>query len=183
MIFHETDIDGAFWIEPEPHHDLRGFFARTWCSQQAREHGIEVEWVQCNLSHNLKRGTLRGMHYQFPKFEAKLVRVERGSIYDAIVDIRPDSPTYLQKYAKRLDGESCHALFVPAGCAHGFLSLEDDTRIFYQMSEYYRPEQGAGFHYADPRFGIEWPLGELGPELAARPVMNERDRKLGVYSP
>jgi dTDP-4-dehydrorhamnose 3,5-epimerase len=183
MIFHETKIEGAFWIEPEPHHDERGFFARTWCRRQAREHDIDVDWVQCNLSHNLRRGTLRGMHYQYPNFEAKLVRVESGAIFDAIVDIRPDSPTYLQSFGLCLDAQKCCALFIPAGCAHGFVSLDDQTRIFYQMSEYYRPDQGHGFHYADPQFGIEWPLDDLRLDPAVGPTMNDRDRNLAVYSP
>ncbi len=179
MIFHPTEIEGAFLIEAESHRDERGFFARTWCSRQAAEVGIEVEWVQCNLSHNLRRGTLRGMHYQFPRFEAKLVRVERGAIHDAIVDIRPESKTYLATVEVRLDSEGFQSLFVPAGCAHGFLSLEDDSRIFYQMSEFYLPEQARGFHHADPRFAIGWPFEEVGHPV----ILNDRDRDLPVYQP
>ena len=159
MIFHETGLNGAFLIEIEKISDERGFFARSWCHREARAHGIEVDWVQCNISHNLRKGTLRGMHWQEPDFEAKLVRVTRWAILDVIVDIRDGSSTRGSHYAAELTAENRSALFIPKGFAHGFVSLEDDTEIFYQMSEYYAKGQDRGFRFDDPAVGIEWPDG------------------------
>lgn len=173
MIFRETGLAGAFHVEIEPLEDERGFFARSWCHREAAEHGIEVDWVQCNVSWNRHRGTLRGMHWQEPDFEAKLVRVTRGSILDVIVDIRPGSSTHRQWVAVELDHRRRNALFIPGGFAHGFVSLEDDTEIFYQMSEYYRKGQDHGFRYDDPAIGIEWPAGEK--------IVSARDLALGRY--
>ena len=170
MIFHETGLEGAFLIEIEKIADERGFFARSWCHREAARHGIEVDWVQCNISHNLRKGTLRGMHWQEPDFEAKLVRVTRGSILDVIVDIREASPTRGAWYAAELSAENHHALFIPKGFAHGFLSLEDDTEIFYQMSEYYAKGQDRGFRFDDPVVGIEWPEGDR--------ILSDRDLAL-----
>ena len=170
MIFHDTGLEGAFLIEIEKISDERGFFARSWCHHEAAEHGIEVDWVQCNISHNLRKGTLRGMHWQEPDFEAKLVRVTRGAILDVIVDIRDGSPTRGQHYGAELTAENRRALFIPKGFAHGFVSLEDDTEIFYQMSEFYAKGQDRGFRFDDPAVGIEWPEGEK--------IMSDRDLAL-----
>ena len=175
MIFTETRLPGAFVLEPEPHRDDRGFFARSWCHREAAEHGIEVDWVQCNISWNHRRGTLRGMHWQEPDGEAKLVRATRGSLLDVIVDLRPDSPTREQHVAVELSAENRLALFVPVGFAHGFVTLEDDTEVFYQMSNYYVPGQDRGFRYDDPRFALPWPPGEK--------IVSERDRSLPLYMP
>jgi dTDP-4-dehydrorhamnose 3,5-epimerase len=160
MIFRETGLDGAFLVEIEKIEDERGFFARSWCKREAAERGIDVDWVQFNISHNVRRGTLRGMHWQYPDYEAKLVRATRGSILDVIVDIRSDSKTRGRYYSVELTADRHNALFIPEGFAHGFMSLTDDTEIFYQMSEYYRKGQDRGFRYDDPRIGIDWPAGD-----------------------
>ena len=173
MIFRETGLAGAWLVEIEKIEDERGFFARSWCHREAAEHGIEVDWVQCNISHNLRKGTLRGMHWQEPDFEAKLVRATRGAILDVIVDIRPDSPTHREHFAARLDADSRNALFVPRGFAHGFLSLVDDSEVFYQMSTWYAKGQDRGFRYDDPAIGIEWPEGAK--------IVSERDLALPGY--
>jgi dTDP-4-dehydrorhamnose 3,5-epimerase len=175
MIFTPVPLAGAFVITPEPKMDARGFFARSWCREEARAHGIEVAWVQSNISYNRRRGTLRGMHYQAPDAEAKLVRVTRGAIFDVIVDLRASSPTYLKHFAIELSAGERNLLFVPKGFAHGFLSLEDETEIFYEMSELYRPEQARGFRFDDPQFAIGWPDGEK--------ILSDRDRMLPCYSP
>lgn len=175
MIFKATGLDGAFVVEMEPKQDARGFFARSWCKQEAAAHGIDVDWVQCNVSFNRKKGTLRGMHYQFPRWEAKLVRVTRGQIFDVIVDLRPPSPTYKRHFATVLSAANHTMLYVPEGFAHGFLSLEDDTEIFYQMSAYYVAKQTRGFRWDDPQFAIPWPAGEK--------ILSERDRELPFYTP
>lgn len=174
MIFRETALPGAFVVEIEKIEDDRGFFARSWCEREAAARGIDVTWVQCNISHNLRRGTLRGMHWQAPDFEAKLVRVTRGSVLDVIVDIRPGSPTRRQHVAVELSAERRNALYIPRGFAHGFLSLEDDTEIFYQMSEFYAAGQDHGFRFDDPAIGIDWPAGEK--------IISERDRALPAFS-
>jgi len=175
MIFTPAPLAGAFVIAPEPNVDGRGFFARSWCREEARTHSIGVEWVQSNISFNRRRGTLRGMHYQAPSWEAKLVRVTRGSIFDVIVDLRPASPTCRQHFSVVLTAGARNMLFVPRGCAHGFLSLEDETEIFYEMSEFYRPEQARGFRFDDPQFAIPWPDGEK--------ILSDRDRDLPCYAP
>jgi len=173
MIFRETGLPGAFTVEIEKIADERGFFARSWCQREAATHGIDVAWVQSNISHNLRKGTLRGMHWQEPDFEAKLVRVTRGAILDVIVDIRPDSPTHRQHFAVELTAELRNALFVPTGFAHGFLSLQDDTEITYLMSQYYAKGQDHGFRFDDPVIGISWPAGEK--------IVSDRDLALPGY--
>ena len=173
MIFRETGLEGAWLIELETIEDERGFFARSWCHREAAAHGIEVEWVQCNVSHNRRRGTLRGMHWQEPAFEDKLVRVTRGAILDVIVDIRPDSPTHRRHFAAELSADNRHQLFVPRGFAHGFLTLADDTEVFYQMSVEYHKGQDRGFRYDDPAIGIDWPAGEK--------IVSDRDLALPGY--
>jgi dTDP-4-dehydrorhamnose 3,5-epimerase len=159
VIFTETRLKGAFLIDLEPHPDSRGFFARTFCRREFETHGLNPAIAQCNLSFNHKAGTLRGMHFQeAPAGEAKLVRCLRGRIYDVIIDLRPESPTYRGHYAVELTAESYRALFVPESFAHGFQSLVDETLVEYQMSEYYAPEHGSGFRYDDPAFTLAWPL-------------------------
>lgn len=169
VVFLETELPDAYILEPEWLEDERGFFARTYCDREFAAHGLDRRWVQCNISYNRTRGTLRGMHYQVaPYAEDKLVRCTRGAIYDAIVDIRPDSPTYKRHIGVELTSKNRRALFVPKGFAHGFLTLENGTEVSYQMSEFYEPGAGAGFRYNDPAFAIAWP--------AAPSIISERDR-------
>lgn len=159
MIFSETKLKGAFIIEPERLEDERGFFARTWCQREFEAHGLDPHLVQCNISFNKKRGTLRGMHFQVsPHAEAKLVRCTMGAIYDVILDLRPDSPTYKRWLALELTAENRKTLYIPKGLAHGFQTLADNTEVFYQMSEFYHSESARGVRWDDPTFGIEWPI-------------------------
>lgn len=159
MIFHETKLAGAFVIDPERFEDDRGFFARTWCVAEFQAHALNPRLVQCSVSYNKKKGTLRGMHYQTaPHAEAKLVRCTRGAIHDVIVDLREDSATFRQSIGVDLTAENGRMLFIPEGFAHGFQTLEDDTEVFYQISEFYHPESARGARYDDPAFGIAWPL-------------------------
>ena len=161
MIFIKTPLAGAYVIEPELLADVRGFFARTWCHREFEAHGLNPRLVQCNISFNRRKGTLRGMHYQEAPFaEAKLVRCTRGALHDVILDLRPASPTYRQHFAAVLTAENRKMLYVPEGCAHGFQTLEDDTEIFYQVSEYYAPDYARGVRWNDPAFAIPWPEDE-----------------------
>jgi dTDP-4-dehydrorhamnose 3,5-epimerase len=160
MIFKETNLKGAFIIEPEIMADERGFFARTWCAREFEAHGLTPKLVQCNISFNKQKGTLRGMHYQVvPHEEAKVVRCTMGTIYDVIIDLRPNSSTYKRWASVDMSAENRRMLYVPEGFAHGFLTLEDDTEVFYQMSEFYAPECARGVRWNDPAFNITWPLG------------------------
>jgi dTDP-4-dehydrorhamnose 3,5-epimerase len=169
MVFNPTKIPGAYEIQPEIFADDRGFFARSWCSKEFASHGLTPIMAQCNISQNTRKGTLRGMHYQAaPHAEAKLVRCTRGSIFDVVVDLRPGSKTFKQWAGAALTAAKHNMFYIPEGCAHGFLTLEDDVEIFYQMSEFYTPEAGRGVRWNDPAFGIEWP-GEVK-------VIAERDR-------
>ncbi len=203
MIFHKTPLKDAHIIELEPIRDKRGFFARSFCQKEFRSHGLDMNTVQCNVSYNKHKGTLRGMHYQAaPYEEAKLVSCIKGAIHDVIIDLRPDSETYCQWTSvvlgspgsqSRVDGTDVSAgrspltahsgdpssdcllltayysmLYVPKGFAHGFLTLEDDTEVFYQMSEFYAPGYGRGIRWNDPTFRIDWP-----EEVE---VISERDR-------
>ena len=159
MRFLPTKLPGPFLIEPEPRADDRGFFARTYCAREFREHGLVTQFVQCSISVNRQRGTLRGMHYQLsPACEAKLVRCTAGAIYDVIVDLRPNSPTYLQQVGVELTAQNRRALYVPKMFAHGFQTLEDDTEVLYQIDEYYAPEKSTGLRFDDPKLAIRWPL-------------------------
>jgi len=159
VIFRETKLKGAFVIELEPTEDERGFFARTFCRKEFQDHDLNPDLVQCNISYNKKKGTLRGMHYQVaPHEEAKLVSCLRGAIYDVIIDLRPDSPTYCKWFAMKLNSLNYVVLYVPEGFAHGFQTLEDNTVVLYQISEFYHPECATGVKWNDPTFGIEWPL-------------------------
>ena len=169
MTFLETRIKGVFEVHPELLADERGFFARTWCRKECAAAGLNPAVVQCNVSFNAQQGTLRGLHYQdAPHQEAKLVRCTRGAIYDVAIDLRRDSPTFRQWTAANLTAENRHMLYIPEGCGHGFLTLEDDTEIFYQMSEFYAPGYGRGARWNDPAFGIAWPR--------AIELISERDR-------
>ncbi len=159
MKFRETPVSGAFVVELEPVGDERGFFARSFCADEFRAHGLEPAVVQCNISLNSKKGTLRGLHWQqAPKQEAKVVRCIRGSLFDVVADVRTDSPTSGRWLGVELSAENRLSVFVPPGCAHGFQTLEDNTEILYLMSEFYAPEEARGLRYDAPLFGIEWPL-------------------------
>jgi len=169
MIFEETILKGAFLIKPERLEDERGFFARVWCRKEFDAHGLGTTLVQCNVSFNASKGTLRGMHYQAPPHEeAKLVRCTMGAIYDVIVDLRKDSPTYRRHVGEVLSAENRNMFYIPEGFAHGFITLEDRTEVFYQMSAFYDAESARGVRWNDPAFGILWP--------AEVTVISERDR-------
>lgn len=171
MRFTELQLVGACLIEIEPLEDERGFFARTWCEEEFKQHQLISIMVQASIAYNYKKGTLRGLHFTAaPCREGKLVRCTRGSIYDVIVDIRPDSETFLQHFAVELTAQKRNALFVPPGFAHGYQTLEDDAEIFYQMTEAYKPGFSGGFRWDDTAFNIQWPIGEK--------IINHRD---GTY--
>jgi dTDP-4-dehydrorhamnose 3,5-epimerase len=158
MIFHETALPGAWRIDLQKLVDERGFFARSFCQHEFAEHGLDPAVAQCNVSQNKQRGTLRGMHFQLPPAaEAKLVRCTRGAIYDVILDLRPHSPAFLRWEAFELTTAGYEMLYIPRGFAHGFLTLADDSEVFYQMSEFYAPSLASGVRWDDPLFGIHWP--------------------------
>ncbi|MFH1618763.1 MAG: dTDP-4-dehydrorhamnose 3,5-epimerase [bacterium] len=168
MLFVETKLKGAFIVEPERLEDERGFFARICCRREFEGHGLSPRLVQCNISFNKKKGTLRGMHYQAaPYAEAKLVRCTMGAIYDVILDLRPESPTLRQWAAVELNAENRKMLYIPEGLAHGFQTLTADAEVFYQMAEFYHPECARGVRWDDPAFGIKWPLSDR--------IMSEKD--------
>ena len=157
MKFTETKLKGAYVIEVEPIADERGFFARSWCQKEFAEHGLNPNLVQCNISFNLKKGTLRGMHYQAkPHEEVKLVRCTMGAVYDVIIDLRSESPTFKQWVGVELTADNRKMLYIPEGMAHGFQTLVDNTEVFYQMSEFYHSESATGLRWDDPEFKIEW---------------------------
>ncbi len=157
MIFHETALDGVVLVEAEPHHDERGVFARLYCPDEFARAGIDFTPTQVNLSTNTARHTLRGMHFQKPPFaESKLVRVIRGSAWDVVLDLRP-GPHQGNSIAVELTAASLKAIYLPEGVAHGFLTLEPDTQIFYQMGRSYMPGQADGLRWNDPAFAIDWP--------------------------
>lgn len=158
MEFTPLTIGGAYLITSDRHDDDRGFFARAWCYREFAEAGLDVSFVQTSLSYNHSAGTLRGMHFQkAPHQEKKLVRCIRGSMIDVILDLRPESPTYCTHEKVLLADDGTRAILVPEGCAHGFITLEDDTEVLYMISEYYAAEAAAGFRWNDPAFGISWP--------------------------
>jgi dTDP-4-dehydrorhamnose 3,5-epimerase len=159
MLFEETELKGVFVVEPEIIEDERGFFACSWSAVEFEKHGLTSPLVQCNISFNKKRGTLRGMHFQTePHQEAKLVRCTRGAMYDVAVDLRPGSASHYRWVAAELNADNHRMLYIPEGFAHGYQTLADDTEIFYQMSEYYHPESARGLRWNDAALGIEWPL-------------------------
>ena len=169
MIFRETPLKGVFTVEIQPHRDERGQFVRTWCQDEFRRHSIDVAFVQSAVSINTRRGTLRGLHWQVaPHEEAKLVRCARGGIYDVVVDIAPQSPTFGQWFGISLTSGSQLMLFVPPGFAHGFQTLVDDTEVSYQLSGAHAPASARGLRYDDPALGIDWPV--------AVSCISERDR-------
>jgi len=169
VIFTETKIPGVFDIELETKPDERGFFARTWCVSEFRAHGLNPKLMQCSVSFNTRKGTLRGMHYQVaPHAETKLVRCTRGSIFDVIIDLRLDSPTFKDHVAIVLTADKRNMVYVPEGCAHGFLTLEDASEVFYQISEVYNATSARGVRFDDPAFQISWPN--------RIEVISERDR-------
>ena len=168
MIFQPTGLAGAYVIAIERLSDGRGFFARSFCAREFEDHGLNPSMAQCNISYNRHAGTLRGMHFQASPFEeAKLVRCTRGAIHDVIIDLRPGSPTFMRHVGVLLTPEERNMLYVPEGFAHGFLTLEDHTEVFYQMSEFYVPGAARGFRWDDPAFAIDWP--------ASVSVISERD--------
>lgn len=159
MLFSATKLPGAYLIELEKLTDERGFFARSWCQREFAEQQLDNQVVQCNLSFTRQRGALRGMHYQLPPYaETKVVRCLRGAVYDVIIDLRPDSPTFLQWLGVELTAENRTMLYVPKGFAHGFMTLTDETELFYQMSADYAPSHARGVRWNDPLFAIAWPL-------------------------
>ena len=159
MIFEKTNLRDAYLIEVEKRSDQRGFFARMWCRKEFEEHGLASQVVQTNISYNIKKGTIRGMHFQIdPYQETKLVRCTRGAIYDVIIDLRPDSPTYGEWTGVELSADNYRMFFVPKNFAHGFQTLIDDTEVTYQVTEFYTPGAERGLRYDDPVFAIVWPL-------------------------
>jgi dTDP-4-dehydrorhamnose 3,5-epimerase len=178
--FIETEIPGAYIIELEPHHDARGFFARTFCAREFAEHGLTTTVAQVNGSFNHRRGTLRGMHYQDERApEAKLVRCLAGAIHDVIVDMRPGSPTYMRHIAVELSATNRRQLFIPELCAAGYQTLADDTEVAYQVSAFYAPEAEHGMRHDDPRLGITWPLPvtEISAKDAAWPLLPREEAR------
>ena len=169
MIFTETELKGAFLIEPERFADARGFFAQSFSQRQFEEHGLNPRVAECNVSYNRRRGTLRGMHFQSaPRAQAKLVRCTAGAIFDVAIDLRRGSPTFKRWVGVELSAESRRMIYVPEGFAHGYLTLADDAEVFYQVSDVYAPELGGGVRWDDPAFGVRLPIGVE--------VINERDR-------
>jgi len=175
MIFTETPIKDAWLVEVKRLEDERGFFARSFCRQEFQERGLDPRLAQSNVSFNAKRGTLRGLHYQAaPHEEAKLVRCTQGAIWDVVVDLRRESPSFKRWHGVELTAENRRALYVPGGCAHGFQTLSDDAEILYLMSEFYHPESARGLPWDDPAFGIRWPLAD--------PILSARDRDFAPFA-
>jgi dTDP-4-dehydrorhamnose 3,5-epimerase len=169
VIFEPGDLHGVVIISPSRHTDDRGFFARTWCSREFAAAGLPSTLVQSSVSWNERKHTLRGMHWEaLPQRESKLVRCTRGAIFDVVVDLRPESPSYLEHLGVRLAADDHRAVFIPPGMGHGFLTLADGTEVLYQMDSYYVPEAERGARWDDPAFGIDWP--------AHPAVISERDR-------
>jgi dTDP-4-dehydrorhamnose 3,5-epimerase len=176
MIVNPTELPGAYIVDIEPHQDERGFFARTWCQREFEQHGLNPHLAQCSNSYNKRKGTLRGMHYQAaPHAEVKLIRCTAGAIFDVIIDLRPASPAFTRHIAVVLSAENRRMLYVPEGCAHGFQTLEDNTEVFYQMSEFYAPEYARGVRWNDRAFGIAWPHADR--------IIIDRDQQYPDFSP
>jgi dTDP-4-dehydrorhamnose 3,5-epimerase len=176
VIFTETQLKGAFVIELERREDERGFFARAFCQNEFAQHGLKPVIAQANLAFNKRKGTLRGMHFQYPPHpETKLVRATRGAILDIIVDLRPESPTYLQHVAVELSADNHRGLYVPERFAHGYQALEDGTETSYQVGEFYAPGSEGGLSPTDPRLGLRWPLpiSVISPKDAAWPLLDQ----------
>jgi len=176
MNFLPTSIPGVVEIQLTPNRDDRGFFARSWCEREFGEYGLSPRIVQCSVSFNERKGTLRGLHYQDEPFpEAKVLRCTSGAIYDVVVDLRPESPAFKKWIGVELSAGNRHALYVPERCAHGFLTLADQTEVFYQMSEFYHPELARGVRWNDPAFRISWPEKVV--------VISERDTTYPDFEP
>ena len=185
MRFEETKLCGAWLIEAEPAHDERGFFARTFCSREYAKRGLTTQFVQNSTSHSNARGTLRGMHFQrAPHAEVKVVSCLRGALWDVIIDLRPESPTYRRWQGFELSAANQRQLYIPAGFAHGFQTLCDDTRAGYLISAFYVPEAAAGVRYDDPAFAIEWPLpvSVISEKDRSWPDFLDRPRRWGAPS-
>ena len=175
MIFTETKLKGAFLIDIKRLEDERGFFGRSWCKREFEEHGLNPNVAQENVSFNKTKGTLRGMHFQVPPFaEAKTIRCTSGALYDVIVDIRPESPTYKQWIGVELSSDSFRMIYVPEGFAHGFITLADNTAVHYVMAEFYKPGSEGAFRYNDPIFNIVWPMAPV--------VISDRDKTHPFFS-
>ena len=174
MIFNDTPLPGVFLIEPERLQDERGFFARTFCAETFAAQGLVGQLVQCSISSNPAYGTLRGMHFQRqPYCETRLVRCTMGAIFDVVIDLRPQSPTYCEWTAAELTADNRLAMYIPEGCAHGFLTLAENSEVFYQMSEFYHAEVAAGVRWNDPAFAIKW---QFQPD-----IMSSRDAAYPDY--
>ncbi len=174
MIFEELEIAGVWLITPEPIEDDRGFFARSFCRHEFESHGLATDFVQCNLSYNAKKGTLRGMHRQVPPYEEiKIVSCMRGAIYDVVLDVRKDSPTFGKWVAAELSEKNHRMLYISKGMAHGFQTLLDDTLVYYQMGEFYKPGAESGIRYDDSKFGIQWPI--------EKKIMSDKDMGYKEY--
>jgi dTDP-4-dehydrorhamnose 3,5-epimerase len=176
MKFLELELPGVYRIEWEWLEDERGAFARTFCAREFEARGLSPCVAQCSLSHNRRRGTVRGMHYQVePHAEAKLIRCSRGQVFDVVIDLRTDSPTFTRWIAVELSATEPEMLYLPKGCAHGFQTLADETEVFYQISTYYEPLAARGVRWDDPAFGIPWPLPVS--------VISEKDRGYPLFRP
>ena len=174
MNFTELDIGGVFLLEPERHEDDRGYFARTYCERELEEQGLAVRAVQSSVSYNRRRGTLRGIHFQWPpSTETKLVRCSRGAIFDVVADLRPESETYGRTLTVELSDSNGWQLFLPAGIGHGFLTLQDDTEVSYTMSDFYVPGLDGGYRWDDPVLAVDWPFEPS--------VVSERDLELPPF--
>ena len=174
----ETNLEGAFVVDLEKREDQRGFFARAFCKEEFEAHGLNGTVVQANVSGNHVKGTLRGMHFQLhPHEEVKMIRCTRGAVYDVIIDLREESPTYKQWLGVELSLANGRLLYVPEGFAHGYLTLEDDSEVFYLVTQFYTPGSESGVRYDDPAFGVEWPAG------VPIAVMTDKDRNWPDYQP
>jgi dTDP-4-dehydrorhamnose 3,5-epimerase len=176
VIFHETELPGAYLIDLEKRGDERGFFARVFCEKEFAEHGLVTHFLQVNNSLSADRGTLRGMHYQLPPHaETKLVRCIRGALWDVILDLRPNSPTFGRSIGVELSAENRRMIYVPKGFAHGFVTLQDDTEAFYFADAFYAPDGERGVRWDDPRFQIAWPIPPV--------VISDKDRAHRDFDP
>ncbi len=174
MKFIELPLKGAYIVEPELLEDERGFFSRTFCVSEFITHGLNPCTVQCSISFNRRKGTLRGMHYQVaPYEEVKLVRCTMGAAYDVILDLRKASPTFLKWVSVELSAENRRMVYIPEQFAHGFQTLQDESEIFYQISQFYEPKCSRGYRWDDEAFGIEWPLADR--------IISEKDRSYGDF--
>jgi dTDP-4-dehydrorhamnose 3,5-epimerase len=175
VIFEPTGLLGVVTVSPNPHSDDRGFFARTWCAREFAAAGLPSTLAQCSVSWNERRYTLRGMHWEAPpQRESKLVRCTRGAIFDVVVDLRPESPSYLTHIGLWLDADDHRAVFIPPGVAHGFMTLTDETEVLYQMDSFYASDSERGARWDDPVFAIDWP--------ATPAVISERDRSFSDFA-